>query len=950
MERRILLYGMSDYAYEIRDLLALLPEIEMAGYVTSRYDGAMMVGDTRIYTAEEACRTGYEIILSSPVHFPSMAALLDNLGYDRYYEDLGAFLTTLNIEQRLRLSIQFKETKFNLSQLYYLHDIICIEDYFARIQRNERSNLLVEFQNELKCLEKSNGTRYYQKQKVKIGVICDKRFYEELEPSAECFLIEDLSVDTTLDSDILFITNASIDQKQDDLKKIIQLYRNKGTKTVYYSFDDSLIPAYAEIARLCQYILTTNAETLDKIKEACPESLVFFADHFINPLQFNPIGCISNSRRDSVFYRGMFNLPKKQEVVLESILDASIEADKELTILAEHYSGEVCSAPIPRKYAFAVTPDIEKEYNDHFYKLFRYVAHIEDYPVKGALKTNTLLRLQAQSCYIFTNYSREILNQFPNVNIANTKQDVIQHLKVFTKDDTDEQALYGVRSIMKDYTCFKRIEEILEILGIEHVRSSGKVAVIGRDKSKAYEMFEQQLYDEKYFFDQDNMEAFEMKAFDYITFFDETYKYDEFYLQDMINAFIYTDVTYVTKDENKEHRFVNGYGSKYKTVFWRGAYHAVDQIENAGVGYGYSTDRFEFSKEEKAYAYKERDYKISVAVPIYNSGRFLLNKTFSSFRRSTFFNELEIILTDDGSTDGLTPTIVRRLGKKHDNVKVILLKDKSGSASVPRNEGLYAASAEYFIFIDSDDEVTYDAFETLYREIIKGYEVVWGQFNRIHDTDPRTFFYPVPSYQRTVQLHGINVVTDGQQWVRDSAFECMFVVLTALTRRDFLLNNKIAFVPHVIGEDYIYAMEVLLKTTNAKILPNIVYNYYSQRNYSVMKTKAITFFKGCYLLEKLWIFLLKETNNFEFFIHSCFETMYFKTGYYYNLSKALPEEFDECLDITLQVLELYIDYIQNEDIINFYNALKNKDNPVVYLEIENKIEEIRKKYKTNERG
>lgn len=933
MKRSILLYGMSDYAYEIRDLLALLPEIEMAGYVTSHYNDGRMLQETKIYTAGEACRSGYEIILASPVHFPSMAALLSGMGYDRFYEDLGAFLITLTLDQRLRLFKRFKETNFNLQQLYYLHDIICIEEFFARIQTNGRSDLFKKLQKELSHLEKSNGTRYYQRQKVRVGVLCDRYFYNEIEPSVECILIKELSTAFYQEIDILFVTNASLDEQQNDLKEVIRQYRNKGTKTIYYSFNDSLLSAYSDIARLCEFIFTTNARMVDKIKEVCPDSFVSFQDHFINPLEFNPIGCMGDKRRDSLFYRGKFTLPKEQEKVLENILDAGIEAGTGLTILAEQYNGDVCDIPIPRKYMNVIAPDEAEYYNDKFFKLFRYVAHIEDIPIKGALRTNTLLHLQAQGCIVFSNYSREILNQFPNINIAHTKQDVIQHLNVFTKDETDEQAMYSVRCMMNDYTCFKRMEQILNTVGIDFVSSSGKVAVIGRDNGKAYEMFNRQIYKEKYFIKEDKIDDFDINQFDYIAFFDETCVYEEFYLQDMINAFKYVDVDYVTKNESVQHGYVEGYTSKYKTVFWCGSHKSISEIKNSDTGLGYSVDRLEFSEEQKVKGFLERDYKISVAIPIHNSGRFLFNKTFNSLRRSTFFDYLEIILADDGSTDGLTPTIVRRLGRKYDNVRVISLKEKSGSPSVPRNEGLYAAGAKYIMFIDSDDEVACDSFETLYKEIIKGYEAVCGSFKEVSESR-QPIMYPGIGYATFMQLNGVNIICDGRQWLLDSAFERMLPVWTTLFSKSFLMDNEIKFLPKAVAEDYMFFVIAMLKIKKGMVISNIVYFHYADTMGSFSKGVNSHYFKGTLTMQKELFTQLKKENIFETYIQICFQKALFRRFYFYNLARVKKEDWHESLEAIYQMLKLCIEQIQDEQVKLIYNLLQNKDDEGIRRELE----------------
>ena len=90
--------------------------------------------------------------------------------------------------------------------------------------------------------------------------------------------------------------------------------------------------------------------------------------------------------------------------------------------------------------------------------------------------------------------------------------------------------------------------------------------------------------------------------------------------------------------------------------------------------------------------------KISVIVPIYNVENYL-RRCIDSILKSTYEN-LEIILVDDGSTDEC-PTICDDYAKKDPRIKVI--HKKNGGLSDARNKGLDIATGEYISFIDSDD-------------------------------------------------------------------------------------------------------------------------------------------------------------------------------------------------------------------------------------------------------
>lgn len=100
--------------------------------------------------------------------------------------------------------------------------------------------------------------------------------------------------------------------------------------------------------------------------------------------------------------------------------------------------------------------------------------------------------------------------------------------------------------------------------------------------------------------------------------------------------------------------------------------------------------------------------KVTVIVPIYNVENYL-KKCLDSILRQTY-NNLEIILINDGSTDG-SKNIAEEYQEK--DQRVILLNKENGGLSDARNYGIERASGEYITFIDSDDEVTEDYVEYL---------------------------------------------------------------------------------------------------------------------------------------------------------------------------------------------------------------------------------------------
>lgn len=99
---------------------------------------------------------------------------------------------------------------------------------------------------------------------------------------------------------------------------------------------------------------------------------------------------------------------------------------------------------------------------------------------------------------------------------------------------------------------------------------------------------------------------------------------------------------------------------------------------------------------------------VSVIIPIYNTVDYL-SKTSNSILNQTY-KEIELILVDDGSTDG-SAELCDKISKTDNRVKVIH-KPNEGVSSA-RNKGLDLATGDFLFFLDSDDWLSSNAIEEL---------------------------------------------------------------------------------------------------------------------------------------------------------------------------------------------------------------------------------------------
>ena len=108
-------------------------------------------------------------------------------------------------------------------------------------------------------------------------------------------------------------------------------------------------------------------------------------------------------------------------------------------------------------------------------------------------------------------------------------------------------------------------------------------------------------------------------------------------------------------------------------------------------------------------AYK---YKVSVIMAVYNVEQFLRESIDSVIAQDIGFENIQLILVDDGTPDGSGAICDEYAEKYPDNIVVI--HKENGGVSSARNAGLDVAEGELVNFLDSDDTMTPETFRAVY--------------------------------------------------------------------------------------------------------------------------------------------------------------------------------------------------------------------------------------------
>ena len=135
--------------------------------------------------------------------------------------------------------------------------------------------------------------------------------------------------------------------------------------------------------------------------------------------------------------------------------------------------------------------------------------------------------------------------------------------------------------------------------------------------------------------------------------------------------------------------------------------------------------------------------EISIIIPVFNVEQYLKQCLDSIVSQDC--SSIEVILIDDGSTDG-SATLCKDYANTYNYIK--FLHKENGGVSSARNMGLQHAKGEYVAFIDSDDYVTPDYLESLYKLLNHsqadvaqcGHYIVFSENRRVDkNTDHQTY-------------------------------------------------------------------------------------------------------------------------------------------------------------------------------------------------------------------
>ena len=297
---------------------------------------------------------------------------------------------------------------------------------------------------------------------------------------------------------------------------------------------------------------------------------------------------------------------------------------------------------------------------------------------------------------------------------------------------------------------------------------------------------------------------------------------------------------------------------------------------------------------------------VSVIVPVYNTEDYLI-KCIESIRNQTY-QEIEIILVDDGSTDG-SFGICEQLQRKDE--RIIVIHKENGGVVSARKKGLEKARGEYSLMIDSDDWIEPEMIARLYEIAVNNHAdiVTSGAYRESENTCAAVIdkvkegVYSEQNEKRYFYNNLIFLSGSGQYGIRAELFD-KIMKTTLLKELHSRLSEDI-----IIGEDAAIVYSACINAEKIVVTHDIFYHYRMRFSSAVHSSQP---------------YFLRSTNDFYLFLKSEMEKSIYKDILLPQLDKYL-------MDLLFKGMNYYLG-LDREVVIPYYDFDKsviNKNAKVV---------------------
>lgn len=225
------------------------------------------------------------------------------------------------------------------------------------------------------------------------------------------------------------------------------------------------------------------------------------------------------------------------------------------------------------------------------------------------------------------------------------------------------------------------------------------------------------------------------------------------------------------------------------------------------------------------------DPKVSVIIPVYNVSAYL-RKCLDSVVNQTL-KEIEIIIVNDCSPDPLDDEICAEYETKDPRI-VYIKHEKNLGLGGARNTGIRASKGDYIGFVDSDDFISAEMYEAMFKKVEgdNADVVICGAYSVTEECSEVSIFSKNPTELELINKDAF------EGWLRLNGHKIWDMAWDKLWKKSLFIDNNIFFPENMLFEDFATTPRLMFFSKKVLLVKEAFYHY-RRRNDSISKTTSM---------------------------------------------------------------------------------------------------------------